>query len=159
MATKQSAWKTLANYAKPHHDSVNAASATSYSPGTSPRPSLESRNPSTSTHASSSSSKSHPMSKAWKAVKKHAKEHHESLNTAYGIYYGGGRTPPSTFSSRAPTAVGSPRASFESERTEKEEEVVVRSETNARRAWNAVKQHAKEHHRSVNAAYRTTYGA
>ncbi|KAF2187342.1 hypothetical protein K469DRAFT_112305 [Zopfia rhizophila CBS 207.26] len=29
--------------------------------------------------------------KTWEAVKKHAKEHHQSVNAAYAVYYGGGR--------------------------------------------------------------------
>jgi hypothetical protein len=91
------------------------------------------------------------MSKAWKAVKKHAKEHHESVNGAYATYYGAG-------TSAAPLVTLPvkyvPKESFETERTAVNKESV----SNAKKAWQAVKKHAKEHHASVNAAYGTYYG-
>jgi hypothetical protein len=91
------------------------------------------------------------MSKAWKAVKKHAKEHHESVNGAYATYYGAGIY---TVPSVAAPVKSLPKESFETERTATNEESVG----NVKKVWQAVKKHAKEHHASVNAAYGTYYG-
>ncbi|KAF2248547.1 hypothetical protein BU26DRAFT_565931 [Trematosphaeria pertusa] len=64
-----------------------------------PRSSLETTKTSfttstTSTSTSTASLLPKPSSKAaqlWSAIKKHAKEHHESVNNAYALYYGQGQ--------------------------------------------------------------------
>jgi hypothetical protein len=91
------------------------------------------------------------MSKAWKAVKRHAKEHHESVNGAYAIYYGGAGA--ATAPSVAPVK-SLPKESFETDRTAVSQETV----SSAKKAWQGVKKHAKEHHASVSAAHATYYG-
>lgn len=121
------------------------------------RPSLDSKLSAASTLSSTSQASqasqtsTSPLSKAWKSVKKHAKEHHESVNGAYATYYGAGAS--------AVPVVAAPiksvsKESFETERTA----VSGESVGSVRRAWQGVKRHAKEHHASVNAAYGTYYG-
>ncbi|KAF1961866.1 hypothetical protein CC80DRAFT_589343 [Byssothecium circinans] len=41
--------------------------------------------------ASSKSGQSSRTQRVWAAIKKHAKEHHESVNNAYALYYGQGQ--------------------------------------------------------------------
>ncbi|KAK9771622.1 hypothetical protein SCAR479_11693 [Seiridium cardinale] len=85
-----------------------------------------------------------PLSSAWAAIKRHAKEHHDSVNAAYTTYYGINTAPqepvPTSSSSPSPAPV----------------ETAHRSSVD--KAWSKVKKHAKEHHDSVNAAYTTYYG-
>lgn len=159
--TKQTALHSLVAHAKEHHASVNAAYSTYYSPGVSTRPSLDSKTSNTSCLSSQTDSlksmdsakSTSSLSKAWKAVKKHAKEHHESVNGAYASYYGAGTSVPmSVHGSVVLKSV--PRKSEESERTEES----GKSVGSVKKTWQAVKQHAKEHHQSVNAAYGTYYG-
>jgi hypothetical protein len=103
----------------------------------------------------SNSSASKYARNGWNAIKRHAKEHHESVSLAYQAYYGvptGGVVtqrhmqqlpnaaaagPSSSASSAASSS--SPRSSFD-------------------RAWGSVKRHAREHHRSVTAAHAALYG-
>ncbi|KAF2749103.1 hypothetical protein M011DRAFT_399603 [Sporormia fimetaria CBS 119925] len=145
---------TISAKAKAHHASVNAAYATYYSPTgspsttpavsttTSPRPSMDA-----SSRSSSSSSRA---SDAWKAVKKAAREHHDSVNAAYGAVYSAGT---SRAGSVRPTPAGSPRISMEQER-----ELAKLHRGTGKSAWEKVKTRAKDHHRSVNAAYAVHYG-
>ncbi|KAF2190621.1 hypothetical protein K469DRAFT_721525 [Zopfia rhizophila CBS 207.26] len=88
-----------------------------------------------------------PAKMAWKSLAKHAKAHHESVNAAYSVYYGGGVS-----------ASSSTRPSFESARSTSSVDS-AKPESNMNKAWKAVKKHAKEHHESVNAAYGAYYGA
>jgi hypothetical protein len=128
--------------------SATMSSTSAYYELPSTRPSFDSK---VSASSQSSTDSTSSMSKAWKAVKKHAKEHHESVNGAYATYYGAG-------TSAAPLVTLPvkyvPKESFETERTAVNKESV----SNAKKAWQAVKKHAKEHHASVNAAYGTYYG-
>ena len=130
------------------------SSTPAYSKLTSTRQSFESKVSASSTlsaDSQSSTKSASSVSKAWKAVKKHAKEHHESVNGAYATYYGAGT---STVPSVTAPAKYVAKESFETERTATNEESV----SNVKKAWQAVKKHAKEHHASVNAAYGTYYG-
>jgi hypothetical protein len=43
------------------------------------------------TDSNSVDKKDSNVSRVWQAIKKHAKEHHESVNAAYATYYGQGR--------------------------------------------------------------------
>jgi hypothetical protein len=151
-----SALSKLATYAKAHHESVNNAYSAYYAPGstsTSTRPSFDSKVSASSTlsaHSQSSVKSTSSMNKAWKAVKRHAKEHHESVNGAYAAYYGAGS---STVPSVAPVK-SLPKESFETDRTAVSEDTV----SSVKKVWQGVKKHAKEHHDSVNAAHATYYG-
>ncbi|KAF2792787.1 hypothetical protein K505DRAFT_325933 [Melanomma pulvis-pyrius CBS 109.77] len=132
-----------------------------YASGVSTRPSLDSKTTNTSSLSSQTDSlksmdstkSTSSLSKAWKAVKKHAKEHHESVNGAYASYYGAGTLVPTSVHGSA-VLQSAPRKSDESERTEES----GKSVGSVKKSWQAVKQHAKEHHRSVNAAYALYYG-
>jgi len=81
---------------------MSSQKVTSTYPSTTTRPSFEtSKSLSTSTSSTSSTSslvnesgqmKSENLAKkAWKAVVKHAKDHHRSVNAAYAVYYGQGQ--------------------------------------------------------------------
>lgn len=90
--------------------------------------------------------------KAWTALKKHAKEHHESVNAAHSQYY-----EPVHGQAHVPRQIEKTEwVGVESKEAYKEEG--ERGESTARKAWASVKKHAKEHHKSVNAAYSTYYG-
>ncbi|KAK7179880.1 hypothetical protein DPSP01_004205 [Paraphaeosphaeria sporulosa] len=79
----------------------------SYAPSTTTRSSIDTMKSGKTTSAvsliSSSSSKMTPSKtrQAWEFVKRHAKEHHESVNAAYAVYYGQGSLRP-TSSCRKP---------------------------------------------------------
>ncbi|KAF1963039.1 hypothetical protein CC80DRAFT_542191 [Byssothecium circinans] len=154
----QSALTNLITRAKAHHEALNDAYATYYSggvsPTTSPRVSMASaRQPSTTSTSSSSSTSS--LSKAWKSVKKHAKEHHEGVDAAYAAYYGlGSRAGESqAYEARSSVDSATPRSSVEKGRV-----AVEKRESGVRRAAEALKRRAREHHRGVNAAYSSYYG-
>jgi hypothetical protein len=137
---------TIAARARAHHDSLNAAYQATYSPGTSPRPSLStSGTPSSSRNASETSTSSQQpernITKAWKALK----QHHRDMNQAYSAYYSPG-------ASRSNSAAPTPKASFEAEREQEQ------GPRNYEKVWSAVKSRAVEHHRSVNAASAATWG-
>lgn len=93
--------------------------------------------------------------KAFKAVSKLAKEHHDSVNAAVSTYYAP-VTPGA--SSAASSAAVSPRTSVEAARPEPVAHPEER-ERNITKLWKAVAKKAKEHHQSVNAAANTYYGA
>jgi hypothetical protein len=160
--------RTLATKAKEHHESVNAAYATYYSSGSSsngmtssqptpaatPRPSLDTPHTSnTSTPSSRSPSPSSPplVAKAWKSLKKAAKDHHDSVNAAYSTYYAPGISSPS---SQASSRLATPRESLDGVR----EGGVVVEGVKKESAWTKAKRAAKEHHREMNKAYATYYG-
>lgn len=136
------------NAVKAHHDSLNAAYASYYAPGST----TSSAGTSTEPSRANSVAMPAPMekrpsnaSKAWTAIK----QHHRDMNEAYAAYYSPGVSPAS---SRTSSVAPSPRQS--SEQVRSEEEVKDR---NYQKIWKAVKKHAVEHHRSVNQAYIATY--
>ncbi|KAF2792796.1 hypothetical protein K505DRAFT_325905 [Melanomma pulvis-pyrius CBS 109.77] len=90
--------------------------------------------------------------KAWTALKKHAKEHHESVNAAHSHYY-----EPVHGQAYVPRQMEKTEG-VGAESKEVYNDEGERGESTTRKAWAAVKKHAKEHHQSVNAAYRTYYG-
>ena len=78
---------SLSETVKSHHNSVQAAYETYYGQGAaSSRPT-----PDASRSASASSIPKQPAASpsTWQKVKKAAKEHHEAVNSAYELYYGG----------------------------------------------------------------------
>ena len=113
------------------------------------------------------SSTSSSLKSAWTAVTERAKAHHESVQGAYEVYYGAGTRNPiprqSTSSSRSP-AVSSSASSIMSKATsasDKESSVSLLTKspaTSKPSTWSRIKQHAREHHESVNAAYEVYYG-
>jgi hypothetical protein len=103
----------------------------------------------------SPNSSSHSVKSAFKAISKHAKEHHASVQGAYEAYYGiGVKTVPTSTSSSLDTT--SDRPSMESSTSNGTE--FSKLSTASASAWAAAKKMAKEHHRSVNAAYALHYG-
>lgn len=92
--------------------------------------------------------------KAFKAVSKLAKDHHDSVNAAVSTYYAP-VTPGA--SSVASSAAASPRASVEAHRPEHVDHA-GEGERNITKLWKAVAKKAKEHHQSVNAAANSYYG-
>ncbi|KAF2447042.1 hypothetical protein P171DRAFT_483103 [Karstenula rhodostoma CBS 690.94] len=95
-----------------------------------------------SSRQNSTSSTSSTLSKTWKKIK----EHHDGMNDAFATYYGGGRRSHEAWNP-------SPRGSVTFE--ESEHEPLVEKKGLAKKMLGRV----KEHHRSVNAAYRTYYGS
>ncbi|KAF2741018.1 hypothetical protein EJ04DRAFT_507452 [Polyplosphaeria fusca] len=136
-------FSTIKRVAKDHHQSVNSAYQVYYSGGASPRPSTDSRTSSQSSTSSTSSTSSN-MSKAWGSVKKAAKDHHQSVNSAYQVYYSGGPAP---------------KQSSEMQRAALIEKVDggEKRESGVRRSLEAVKKAVKEHHQSVSGAYEVYY--
>ncbi|KAH7359872.1 hypothetical protein BKA66DRAFT_537211 [Pyrenochaeta sp. MPI-SDFR-AT-0127] len=138
---------SVAAHAKAHHESLNAAYSTYYSPNSSAAPSAQpSRNNSITMPQEEQKKGPTNASKAWNAIKKH----HQEMNEAYSVYYSPGV---STTSSRASSAASTPRASIEHERHEEEPQ----APRNYSKVWKAIKNRAIEHHRSVNQAYAYTY--
>ncbi|CAO2651255.1 Nn.00g095520.m01.CDS01 [Neocucurbitaria sp. VM-36] len=137
---------SVAAHAKAHHESLNAAYETYYSPRSSTSPSTE---VSRANSVAMPAEKKNPTNaaKAWNALKKH----HQDMNEAYQVYYSPGV---SANSSRANSAAASPRGSLEHERHEEE----ANAPRNYQKVWKALKNRAVEHHRSVTAAYEYTYG-
>ncbi|KAH8893949.1 hypothetical protein GQ53DRAFT_101456 [Thozetella sp. PMI_491] len=84
--------------------------------------------------------------KAWASVVRHAKEHHESVNAAYTTYYGIPK--PAASASDRPKSPASSASSGSS----------AKERSSLDKVWGRVKNHAKEHHASVNAAYSAYYG-
>ncbi|KAF3025059.1 hypothetical protein G7054_g10505 [Neopestalotiopsis clavispora] len=93
------------------------------------------------------------FTKAWTAVKRHAKEHHQSVNAAYASYYGTTGAPLPISNTNSPAAK-SPAASV----TAAPASVSETPRSSVDKAWSKVKKHVKEHHRSVNAAHAAYYG-
>lgn len=96
----------------------------------------------------STSTASSKVRRAWIAIKQHAKEHHESVNAAYSLYYGQG-------------PVQSPRrlewTGYEGQTKRRTRDDC--EESKAKKAWEKLKKHAKEHHDENNAAFQACYGA
>jgi hypothetical protein len=85
-------------------------------------------------------------------------QHQKEVPAAYEAYYGAMARPVNASTANAP------RKSEESQRTLVSEEFEAQPEAEKQQqgkksAWQRVKQHAKEHHESVNNAYRAYYGA
>jgi len=160
----QSLLKTIAAHAKEHHDSVNAAFVATYSPGIHNTTNIPSTRPSMdSQRTTSTSSSTSTLSKTWSSIKKHAKEHHESVNAAYATYYSGGMVrehSASSVRSSASTVAGSPRVSLEDKKGGPvvEVEAVEKGDGHVKKMARAIKKRAVEHHRSVTAAHRAYYG-
>ncbi|KAL6710811.1 hypothetical protein ACN47E_007868 [Coniothyrium glycines] len=134
------------NTIKAHHDSLNAAYSTYYAPGTStPSSTATSRNNSVAMPAPHQKKAPTNASKAWSAIK----QHHRDMNHAYTAFYS---PTASSASSRTSSAAPSPRHSAEHVR-----DAQPKQPRNYQKAWSAVKNRAVEHHRSVNAAYASTY--
>lgn len=119
---------------------MNAAYETYYSGGVSTRSFTTSERPSASRQNSASSSSSN-LSRAWKKVK----EHHDGMNNAFASAYGVGRR-------LSQEQLASQRNSVD----EHEQAPLVEKKEGLGKK---IKTLVKEHHRSVNAAYRTYYGA
>ncbi|KAI9151511.1 hypothetical protein HJFPF1_08715 [Paramyrothecium foliicola] len=89
----QKVWAAVVRHAKEHHESVNGA-VNAYYPHTISQPAV-SYNKSASSASSlaespastPSSSRRSSVEKIWDGVKRHAKEHHESVNSAVSVYY------------------------------------------------------------------------
>ncbi|KAF2114665.1 hypothetical protein BDV96DRAFT_577190 [Lophiotrema nucula] len=132
----------LSAAAKAHHDSVNNAYEFYYTGSVTPRASVEHKRSSSTSSTSSTAS----MGKAWNSVKKAAKQHHDSVNAAVDTLYLGGVTP---------------RQSYERARSVESEDVakapIAGNGNGGKKMWESVKRHAKEHHRSVNAATEVLY--
>jgi hypothetical protein len=140
MSTSSSPFKKFTAAVKAHHQSVNAAYATYYSGGTSPRSSSSEPASASSSRQNSMSSTTSSLGKAWNKIK----EHHEGMNGAFAAYYGGSRRPQEPWKS--------PRSSID----EVEQALPAEKKDGlGKKMKNAI----KDHHRSVNAAYRTYYGA
>lgn len=89
-------------------------------------------------------------------ISRYAKEHHNSVQGAFEAYYGAGYQTPrsgsatpaaSTATSAAPSRRVSVESSNEGTISEKKKST-----------WKSFKQAAKEHHKSINAAYSAVYG-
>ena len=86
------------------------------------------------------SSTSSNLSKAWNKIK----EHHEGMNGAFAAYYGGGRR------------MQEPWKSQRSSMDEAEQSLPAKKKDGLGKKMKNI---IKEHNRSVNAAYKTYYGA
>ncbi|KAL5409918.1 hypothetical protein PMIN04_010847 [Paraphaeosphaeria minitans] len=95
-----------------------------------------------SSRQNSTSSNASTLSKTWMKVK----EHHDSMNDAFATYYGGRRA-------QEPWNT-SPRSSVTYADELEHEPLVEKKKSLAKKMLGRV----KEHHRSVNAAYRAYYG-
>ncbi|KAI4595695.1 hypothetical protein KJ359_006685 [Pestalotiopsis sp. 9143b] len=100
-----------------------------------------------------SSSSNASFTKAWAAVKRHAKEHHQSVNAAYANYYGTTGAPLPISNTNTPVAARSVPASSSSSAAS-----AAPHRSSVDKAWSKVKKAAKEHHRSVTAAHSAYYG-
>ncbi|KAJ4356314.1 uncharacterized protein N0V89_004346 [Didymosphaeria variabile] len=86
------------------------------------------------------------LGKTWKKVK----QHHEGMNDAFATYYGGGR--------RSHEAWNTPRGSVCTRDSDSSDEVEYKPLVEKTGFGKKMLVKAKEHHRSVSAAYRTYYG-
>lgn len=150
---RQSILSSFVAHAKAHHQAMNEAYSVFYgspapTPSASASTSLESsRNNSVVAGMVDAPKGKTNASKLWTAIK----THHEEMNAAYSAYYSPG-------SSRAASPRGSvtstPRASVEQTRSEE----AAKQPTNLSKHWKQLKTKVVDHHRSVNAAYRSAYG-
>ncbi|KAJ4369162.1 hypothetical protein N0V83_006246 [Neocucurbitaria cava] len=141
---------SVAAHAKAHHESLNAAYSTYYSPRSS-----TSMPPSTETSRANSvtvmpaEQKRNPTNaaKAWNAIKKH----HQEMNEAYQVFYSPGASASSSRSNSV-VSVEQPR------QAQAHEEEAAAAPRNYQKVWKSLKNKAVEHHKSVNSAYAMTYG-
>ena len=113
------------------------------------------RHNSSSSSSSSGSSmnerRSSSIGASFKSLGNKLAQHNREVVAAYETYYG---------SISRPTNAYTPRKSEESQRTlvSEDPEQAQQQSKKSQNAWQKLKQHAKEHHESVNDAYRTFYG-
>jgi hypothetical protein len=151
---RQSILSSFVAQAKAHHDGMNQAYSAYYgsqvsTPAASTPASLEtSRNNSVVAGMVEAPKSKTNAGKLWTAIK----NHHDEMNAAYSAFYSPGN-------SRATSPRGSvsstPRASIEEPRSE---DAAPKQPTNLSKHWKQLKTKVVEHHRSVNAAYRSAYG-
>lgn len=100
-----------------------------------------------SSRQNSTSSTDSTLNKTWRKIK----EHHEGLNDAFATYYGGGRRSQEAWTT--PKYTSSRRTSISSQELEHKPLVGKKEGLGSK-----LKHMVKEHHRSVNNAYRAYYG-
>jgi hypothetical protein len=96
-----------------------------------------------SSRQNSTSSTSSTLSKTWKKIK----DHHDGMNDAFATYYGGGRRSHEAWNTTSPRGI----ITYETD----EQKPLVEKKGLGKKILARV----KEHHRSVNVAYRTYYGS
>jgi hypothetical protein len=152
---RQSILSSFAAHAKAHHEGMNQAYSAYYgsfnsTPTGSTSASLEtSRNNSVVAGMVEAPKGKTNANKLWTAIK----NHHEEMNAAYSAFYSPGAS--RATSPRGSTA-STPRQSTEEPRSE---QAAPKQPTNLSKHWKQLKTKVVEHHRSVNAAYRSAYGA
>jgi hypothetical protein len=107
------------------------------------------QNVSSEEHRRSSVMSTKSMKNGLKTLAQKYKEHDRNVQNAWEAYYGAG-----IYATKPATTRNNSSASEESVRSESS----PAAPSSFKKAVKAVKQHAKEHHASVNAAYATYYG-
>ncbi len=153
---RQNILSSFAAHAKAHHQSLNSAYTAYYggsstsTPAVSTPASLEtSRNNSVVAGMVGAPKSKTNANKLWTAIK----NHHDEMNAAYSAYYS-----PGVSRSNSPrgSMASSPRQSVEEPRSD---DAAPKQPTNLAKHWKQLKTKVVEHHRGVNQAYRSAYGA